>query len=180
MTAEEPASWLTAKRKSSNESISMKRSTRSILSITALGALMACAGIARAQDNSPETTAPPEQNADVSGAPRRGAGGTNGIQAIVAKLKLTPEQRPKFLAALKDQRQQMSALRENGALTQEERRPKAREIMDATDAKLKTILTPEQFAEWQKDRPMARVRAGNRNKAGADAGTNAPPTTPNN
>jgi periplasmic protein CpxP/Spy len=126
------------KPKNSNN---MKRNKVSILAIVALGGLMACGPIANAQDtNTPAAPAAPQ---------RPGPGRGRGIQAILDKLDLTADQKEKVTAAMKEQTDKMMALRNDSSIAQEDRRPKAKEIRDAFTAKLKTILTPEQYTKFE-------------------------------
>jgi hypothetical protein len=51
---------------------------------------------------------------------------------------------------LDDQQQKMRDLRQDTSVAQADKRAKAKEIREATTAKLKDILTADQFAKWQK------------------------------
>ena len=62
---------------------------------------------------------------------------------------LTADQKEKVTAAMKEQTDKMMALRNDSSIAQEDRRPKAKEIRDAFTAKLKTILTPEQYTKFE-------------------------------
>lgn len=83
-----------------------------------------------------------------------------GLQAenLAAQLELTADQKPKFKAALDEMIQKMRALRTDDTIAQADKRAKSKEIRDATNAKLKEILTPEQYAKWQKIGPGSRRR----------------------
>jgi periplasmic protein CpxP/Spy len=118
----------------------MKLNKLSIFALMTLGGLMAFGPIAGAQAQTNSTTPPP------AGPP----GGRPNMKKIIEQLKLTDDQTEKVKPILKDQAEKMKALREDTSLTPQDRRPKMKEIRDDTNAKLKPILTDEQFAEWQK------------------------------
>jgi len=128
-----------------------------------LGGLMAFGQIAGAQDQ-PKPDAPP------AGAARRGPPGPD---KIMEQLKLTDDQKEKVKPILKDQFEKMKALHDDQSLTRQEKQPKMKEIREATNAKLKPILTTEQFAEWQKMGQRGGRRAGAKKPPGdAPAGNN--------
>jgi Spy/CpxP family protein refolding chaperone len=54
----------------------------------------------------------------------------------------------------------MKALREDTSLSQEDRRAKMKEIRDAMQAKIKEILTPEQYKKWEKHLRQNRKAGG--------------------
>jgi periplasmic protein CpxP/Spy len=151
----------------------MKRSRLNLLSVIALGGVMACGPMVRAQDTA--TPPPPAQGGDnpTAPAPNRGA----ALQDALAKLNLTPEEQLKVKAVFKEQREKMTALRDDTSLTPQERRPKMKEITDATDAKLKTILTPDQYAKWETVRPRTGRPVGAPGAGGAN--TNKTAAAPN-
>ena len=100
-------------------------------------------------------------NANAADAPKgeakeRPAGVRAGGGRIVEELGLTAEQKPKVEAVMKDAAEKRKALRDDTALTPEQRREKVKAIGEETKTKLKGILTAEQltkFEELQKNRP---------------------------
>jgi protein CpxP len=119
----------------------MKQNKLNLFAILALGGVMVCAPIARADDAAPATPATP---------PAKHAGG--GQMELIKSLDLTPEQQPKVKEFMKAQREKMSALRDDTSLTKDQRQAKIKEIMDAGSAKMKEILTPDQFTKWEAGR----------------------------
>ncbi|MBN8246038.1 MAG: hypothetical protein J0L84_01195 [Verrucomicrobia bacterium] len=119
----------------------------------------------RAEDAKPKADAPP---ASSDAAPRRERRATserldaarNRRDAMMAELGLTDEQRDKLRAAQKDQAEKLRAVREDSSLSREQKAAKAREMRDSLVATTKTILTPEQFEKWQKNRETRRPRPG--------------------
>lgn len=148
----------------------MKRKQSNIFAVIVLGGLMACAPMARAEDSSAPAT-PPATPAATNGVPRQSRGA--GLQALLDKLGLTPDQKEKTMTVLKDQRTQMSALRGDTTLSPEDIRAKRKDINEATDGKLKAIFTPDQYTQWLQLRKQMRGRG-----PGAGGAPVTPPSTP--
>jgi HlyD family secretion protein len=82
-------------------------------------------------------------------APRGDGGGRSPgemRERLVTGLGLTAEQQKKLDPILADTRQQMSALRD---LPESERQPRAAKVREATRAKIREILTPEQRPKYE-------------------------------
>lgn len=148
----------------------MKLNKSSIFALMTLGGLMAFGPLAGAQDL-PKTDTPPP-------APGGARGGRN-MEKVFEQLKLTDDQKEKVKPIFKDQADKMKALRDDTSLTPQDRRPKMKEIRDATNAKLKPILTDEQFAQWEK-LSQARGRRPGANNPPADAPAPPPAASPKN
>jgi periplasmic protein CpxP/Spy len=86
---------------------------------------------------------------------------------MATDLKLNEDQKKKVGEALKGQAEKMRELRAAGG-TQEENRAKMRTLREETDKKLKEILTAEQFAQYEKDRPQGRGQGGQGKKKKAE------------
>ena len=78
---------------------------------------------------------------------------------IVKELGLTDDVAAKFKTAWEDRTTQIRALRDDSSLSGEEKRTKSKAIMDAFQAKLKEILTPEQQQQLKKLIPGGPRRA---------------------
>lgn len=152
----------------------MKRSKLGILAILALGGLMACEPIALAQD---KPAAPPAAGGDTTPPPPRGGRGA-GLQGILDKLDLTDAQKEKIKPILADMREKMQALRGDTSLSREDRMAKMKEINDAISAKLKDILTPDQFTKFEELRKQMGPPGGRR-RQNPDAGAPTPPAPKN-
>lgn len=94
----------------------------------------------------------------------RGRGGPS-IEMLTTNLSLTAEQVPKVKAVLDEQRTKMGELRNE--TDQEVRRTKGQALRTEMTAKMKEILTAEQFTKWEK---MAQGMRGNRPPGGAPGG----------
>ncbi|HWF18544.1 MAG TPA: hypothetical protein VG754_04725 [Verrucomicrobiae bacterium] len=150
----------------------MKSTKLGIIAAIALGGLMACGPIALAQDK----PATPPASGDNSTPPPRGPRGRgNPMQGILNKLDLTADQKEKVKPIVEDQGKQMRALFQDNSLSQEDRQAKRKSIMDATDAKLKDILTPDQFTKYQ---DMRKQMMGRRGQRGPGAGGPPAGSTP--
>ncbi len=78
-----------------------------------------------------------------------GQRGRPNIEQVAKQLDLTDAQKPKVQAVLDEQYAKTTELRKDTALSQEDRRAKMKEIRDASNTKLKAILTPEQLTKWE-------------------------------
>lgn len=113
-----------------------------IMKITLLAALTLAAVFAvnlRAQDstNLPSaavTNQPPVRRAGID---------------VTKSLNLTPDQRTTFMQILGAQRQQIAAVNTNALLSANEKKGKIKAILDANDAQLQKVLTPEQLQKYQ-------------------------------
>lgn len=133
-----------------------------ILALTTLvaGSLFAGNTALQAQDS---TNTPPA-NVRPGGPGGPGMRGRPNIDALAKELGLTDEAKAKLKTVMEDQRTKMTELRKDNSLSQEDKRAKMKEIHEATVAKLKEILTPEQLDKYQKhmltNRPPGAPGAG--------------------
>lgn len=139
----------------------MKLNKSSIFALMTLGGLMAFGPVASAQDQ-------PKPDAPAPGGRRP------NVEKTMEILKLTDDQKEKVKPILKDQAEKMKALRDDTSVSAEDKRPKMKEIREATDAKLKPILTDDQFAQYKKMTQMA----GRRRQGAGNPPATPPPATP--
>ena len=103
-------------------------------------------------DASPAGPARGQGGASSTGPAARGGGAGAGRspgemrERLVTGLGLSAEQQKKLDPILAETRQQMSALRD---LSESERQPRAAKVREATRAKIREILTPEQRAKYE-------------------------------
>ena len=126
----------------------MKMHKISLLAAVAAGALFALTPSLRAEDK--PAKAPKAERPE--GGPRAGQRG-DMLKEMAEKLNLTAEQKTKLQEAFKAQRENRKDLKD---ATPEERRAAMKETREAMDAKIKEILTPEQYAKWEKIRQENR------------------------
>lgn len=84
------------------------------------------------------------------------AGGRGGFEQMLDKLDLTQDQRTQVNGIFEDARKQLTELRR-------ESEPRFREVRENTDQRLKTVLTPQQWEQFQqitdrRNRPYGRPR----------------------
>jgi periplasmic protein CpxP/Spy len=86
------------------------------------------------------------------GPPGGGGGGRGGmtIEMLTDRLKLTPDQVTKIKPILADQQTQMTALRGDQSLSQDDRMAKMTKIRTDATTKINAILTPDQQTEYKK------------------------------
>ena len=97
------------------------------------------------------------QGAPPQGGPMGGHRGGPGMHAnvdervkmLTERLNLTPEQQTKVRTIMEDQQKEMTALRENTSMTEQERRSKMQEIHRNGMEQVRSILTPEQQQKMQ-------------------------------
>ena len=78
-------------------------------------------------------------------------------------LDLTPEQREKLEAALKQFRQDVEAAMrtyKNGEMTREELRARVTDLENRLDAEVQAILTPEQYERWKNHQKQIKDQGG--------------------
>lgn len=126
----------------------MKIHKISLLAALAAGALFALTPTLRAEDK----PAKPERSERPEGGPRGGQRGDQ-LKKMAAELNLTEAQKTQLQEAFKAQRESMQGLKDAAP---EERRAAMKEAREKMDAKVKEILTPEQYAKWEKIREENR------------------------
>jgi Spy/CpxP family protein refolding chaperone len=121
--------------------------SNSTLLATLVAALFLLPPLARAAET--------ESRSDRSAAGERGASARERLQANLAELNLTSEQRDKLTPVIRAEMEKMAALRSEQGLSPREKLQQLRAIQE-TVPRVKAILTPEQFAKWEKKRAEAR------------------------
>lgn len=121
-----------------------------LLALATAGLLAATTSL-RAEDPAPPTPPanPPAGQPD-AGA-RRERGGPRGDRLAMMKeqLSLTPEQVEKLKPIFARDADKLKAIREDAALTAEQKREQARAIYEASVEEVKAILTPDQAEKWK-------------------------------
>jgi hypothetical protein len=122
----------------------MKLTNQKIITLLALGGLLAFSPATKADDTNAPTPPP-------SGVPVVHRHGPD----YAKQLDLTADQQPKFKAAMETMMQQTKAVRQDTSLAPEDKRAKMKAIREQTNETLKSILTPEQYEKWLKIEPGA-------------------------
>jgi protein CpxP len=153
----------------------MKKHVCATMASLALGSLMVLSPASRAQDNPPSTNQPP-------GAAAPGGRRGNPLDAMKQQLNLTDDQVEKLKPILKEQQEKMKALRADTTLSREDMMAKRKELQAGLSAKVKDILTPDQFTKWQ-TMVQNRGRRGQKGAPGAgqpgQGGATPPPAAAN-
>lgn len=97
-----------------------------------------------------------ESGSDKSADSGRAAAARERVQATLAELNLTPEQKDKLIPVIRAEMQKMAALRSDQSLSPREKLQRLKAIQEETVPQVKAILTPEQFAKWENKRAEAR------------------------
>jgi len=123
----------------------MKRINASLVAVMVVGGLVACSSLATAQEAKP--------------GGKRGPGPSveQRLDRLTEQLKLTDEQKPKVKTVLEEETKKMQDLRGDTSVSREDRMDKIQTIQKETAAKLKGILTPEQYEKYEK-LPVGRRR----------------------
>jgi len=126
--------------------LAMKLNKTLIITGLVAGSVFAANVAVRAQDstNTPPATPP------AAAHPHPGPKGGMNFEYTATQLGLTDDQKEKVRPILEDMRQKAADLNKDTTLSQEDRRAKRLEIREAANAKLKEVLTTDQFAKWQK------------------------------
>ena len=126
----------------------MKTANLCLLCLATLGLSLSAA---RAQDANTVPPPPLPGNAPASpqdGAPPQHRHGRPGyvLAELTQKLSLTPEEQATVGGIIASARTQMKALRADDTLSKEDRRARAKAILEASRVQIRAALTPEQQA----------------------------------
>jgi hypothetical protein len=124
----------------------MKCTKTTILTLAAVGGLLAC-GSLPAQESTNAPAANPA--ASTNAAPHTMMRGPN-MDGLARMLNLTDAQKSQFEPVLVSEYQQIHTLFQDTTLSPQEKRDQITAIRNATNTKLQAILNPDQFARWQK------------------------------
>jgi Spy/CpxP family protein refolding chaperone len=102
------------------------------------------------------------------------------VSRLDVRLKLTDDQKSKIKVILKDERDQVLALRGNKTLTNQQVIEKQRALHAETDQKVRGVLTPEQLEKYQRPKPagMNKTPPSSANQPGAPGVQPAPQAAP--
>jgi hypothetical protein len=154
----------------------MKSPKISLISALALGALIAFTPASRAQDqkdttkpSTPSATPPPSTQRP----PRRG--GANSFDTFAERLKLNDDQKTKIQPLFREEATKIRDIRQDTSLKPDEVREKIKTTREDYMAKMKPILTTEQYDQLKTMRQQAGQR-GRSPRQGGDASAPKPST----
>jgi len=137
----------------------MKRQNASVMAVIALSSLMAFGPMARGQDKNDAKPAPkPEPKTEVRPLPQPGPR-PDRLQRLREFLKLSDDQFGKFQPIMEVELKETADLRQVKDLSPQDRMAKLKAIREATNEKVKPILTAEQLPKWETMR-RASARPG--------------------
>jgi len=99
-------------------------------------------------------------SAQQQGGPRMRMSIDQRLAMMKSKLSLTDDQVAKLKSIFEAQKAQLDPIFQDKSLTPEQKREKAKPIMDAGKAKVDEVLTPEQKAKRDEFRKEAKQKAG--------------------
>ena len=131
-----------------------------------------------AQDNTAPPPPPQQQDGmgpGMGGHAGQGRRGGRQVEMLTKQLNLTPDQVTQVKAIDADTMSQMKALREDTTTSKEDRRSKMMSIHQASQDKIRNVLTDEQKTKF--DAMQAKMQARRQNRNGEE-GTAPPPPPP--
>jgi hypothetical protein len=143
----------------------MKLNKTLALAALIAGSLLAGGAIAQAQDSTTHST-----NGPAAGPRPRGM---MSVDFLTKRLALTDDEKTNVVAALADNRQKRRDLQEDTSLSNDDKRAQAKQLREDLNAKMKDILTPDQYTQWLKISTVHRRPAPTPPADGAPS-TNAP------
>jgi periplasmic protein CpxP/Spy len=138
------------------------------VAVLALGATALIALPAMAQD----TSAPATQGQSGQRYGGRGMGG-HQLEFLTKKLNLTPDQVTQVKAIDEDTWKQTKALHDDTSLSPDEKKPKMMAIHQASQGKIRALLTADQQTKF--DALQAEMREHRENHGGGQGGPPPPP-----
>lgn len=128
-----------------------------------------------------QTLPAPAQDAQTSGAPMHHGrdhhpNPQKQAEMLSKRLNLSPDQTAKLEPILADRDQKFQALRQNTALTPEQRHEQMKAIHQSTEQQLATVLTPDQLQQLKTMRHGHHGGWNQRGPEGPDHQTPAPPS----
>jgi protein CpxP len=97
----------------------------------------------RAQGTSPAPSVPA-----TSPAGEEHHRGGNPLEMLAKKLDLTADQQAKLKPIFEDRHEKMKALRDDTSLTPDDKKAKAKALMESSNDQIKAILTPDQLTKY--------------------------------
>jgi Spy/CpxP family protein refolding chaperone len=121
----------------------MNHKQTNLIAVLALGGMMVFTAIATAQEAKPAS--PPAEKKAAAPVPTEA-----DIAKLEADLSLSPELTAKIEALQKDQNAHRKEMFKDASLSEADKEAKNKAIVAETRENIKALLTPEQYAKWQK------------------------------
>jgi hypothetical protein len=132
----------------------MKLAKLSLITAMTLGTLVALTATSRAEDaqDTPKSADQPAAHQ------RQRRNAQSQFEHMAAQLKLSDDQKTKLQPIVQEEAKKLKELREDTTLDAKQRRAKVREVRDGYTAKIKPILTSDQFEQYKKLRTQSPNR----------------------
>ena len=111
------------------------------------GLIVAASPAIRAED-APASPAP--STPAHHGEKGKGEHGEAPLERLTKALDLTGDQKTKIKSIFEERRENVKAVREDATLSDEQKKEKAKEIIQSSTGKIKALLTPEQQTKFEK------------------------------
>ena len=125
-------------------------------------------------DSGAQTAAP---SSGAQSSPQQGAQ-QNGSTSVDDELQLTDDQKQRIAVIVDDENKQISAVRDDNAISMEQKQQKALAIRQAATPKIKAVLTPDQLQKLAAIQQRMRSQQGSQQPQ--DSGPSAPSNSPSN
>jgi Spy/CpxP family protein refolding chaperone len=152
----------------------MKVTKPMIIAALIAGNLLTCNLALRAADTNKAPSTPPAGAPPQGQRPQGMMRGGPSVDQLAQQLNLTEDQKTKVKPIIEGSQQKMRDLRADTSLSQEDRRTKMMGIREGTTAQMKTVLTAEQFDQWEKMTQRRRPPGGPPSGGEKAGSTNAP------
>jgi periplasmic protein CpxP/Spy len=137
----------------------MKTNQSRFFALAALTGLMSLGQLVRAEDTPATPPTPPAPPAVA--APDAKARMNVQMEKMFTAIKATDDQKEKLKPILKERNEKLRAMRQDSAISQDDKQAKQKEISQAANDKVKAILSSDQFEafeKFQKDQRKARLQ----------------------
>jgi protein CpxP len=136
-------------------------------------ATLSMAPMMMAQDNTAPAPQQQDNMAPPPGGHGRGMRGGRQVEMLTKRLNLTPDQVTQVKAIDTDQMSQMKALRNDTSTPKADKRSKMMEIHQASQDKIRNVLTDEQKTKF--DAMQAKMKERRQSRQGGEEATPPPP-----
>jgi periplasmic protein CpxP/Spy len=148
-----------------------------LVTLLAASVISIAAPFAAAQDSAPNSQQAAPQPPGGNGGWHHGpVDPAQRTQELTKKLKLTADQQTKVQEIFQTQHSQMESLRQDSALSQDDRRSKMMDMRKSTDAQVRAILDSNQQKKWDEMQARREERGQGHRPGPPDGGDQqAPP-----
>lgn len=137
-----------------------------------LAGAIGLSGLALAQDAAPQADAPQAPPARTGHWHGRDGDGDGRLRHLSRELKLTDDQKAKLKPIFESEWQEMKPVRNDTALSREQKHEKMKGIHEKYQAQVEGVLTPEQQEKWKKMQQKRMERHEKMEKGEAEAPKN--------